>query len=206
MKLATAINAHKGSTFVVVLLLQYLFKNYTTTGYVYLALHGSYGICWLLKDYYYPDAQWQRRVDFTEAFTAFSAVNLYWLAPYLLLKNKAQPEASKFMICTVMVMYIIGFFFHFVSDAQKYYTLKLHQGLITTGLFASTRNPNYFGEVLIYLSFALLSGHYVPFLVLAFFIFAVFIPNMLKKDKSLARYPEFQSYYERTSLLIPKFW
>jgi Protein of unknown function (DUF1295) len=48
-------------------------------------------------------------------------------------------------------------FLHFVGDAQKYYTLRFWSGLIEDGLFARTRNPNYLGETLIYISFATVS-------------------------------------------------
>ncbi|NER47295.1 MAG: steroid 5-alpha reductase, partial [Symploca sp. SIO1A3] len=31
-----------------------------------------------------------------------------------------------------------------------------------------------------------------------------FIPNMLKKDKSLSRYPEFEEYKANSGLLLPQ--
>jgi len=36
------------------------------------------------------------------------------------------------------------------------------------------------------------------------FIAGVFIPNMLKKDRSLSRYPEFDAYKANSGLLLPK--
>ncbi|MFN6180885.1 MAG: hypothetical protein ACK4ZH_09320 [Dolichospermum sp.] len=36
------------------------------------------------------------------------------------------------------------------------------------------------------------------------FIAMIFVPNMLKKDKSLSRYPEFAEYKENSGLLFPK--
>ena len=75
-----------------------------------------------------------------------------------------------------------------------------------TELFGHTRNPNYLGEILIYLSFAILSWHWVPFAVLATWIFGFFVRNMLKKDKSLSRYPEFAEYKLRSGLLFPKLY
>jgi hypothetical protein len=70
--------------------------------------------------------------------------------------------------------------------------VKYRKGLITEGFFSRCRNPNYLGEILIYLGFALLAQHWLPFLVLGGFITGVFIPNMLKKDRSLSRYPHQQ--------------
>lgn len=99
---------------------------------------------------------------------------------------------------------ITGIMLHYGSDAQKYFTLKYNQGLITEGFFSRSRNPNYLGEILIYLGFAMLAQHWLPFVILGVFVALVFFPNMLKKDQSLSRYPEFAAYKERSGLLLPK--
>jgi protein-S-isoprenylcysteine O-methyltransferase Ste14 len=87
---------------------------------------------------------------------------------------------------------------------QKHMWLKLRPGeLLTEGLWARVRNPNYFGELLIYLSFALLAMHWLPILLLAAFVMVYWLPNMRRKDASLARYPEFAAYKRRAKLFIP---
>ena len=48
--------------------------------------------------------------------------------------------------------------------------------------------------------------HWLPYAMLAGFGFAVFLPNMRKKDESLSRYPGFAAYRERSGLLLPKWW
>lgn len=35
------------------------------------------------------------------------------------------------------------------------------------------------------------------------FLAVIWIPNMRKEDRSLARYPEFEAYRNRTKLFIP---
>lgn len=101
---------------------------------------------------------------------------------------------------------LLGIFLHYGSDAQKYYTLKYKSGLITEGFFARCRNPNYLGEACIYISFAMLAQHWLPFLILGFMVAMVWIPNMLKKDQSLSRYPEFENYKANSGLIFPKLW
>jgi protein-S-isoprenylcysteine O-methyltransferase Ste14 len=87
---------------------------------------------------------------------------------------------------------------------QKHVSLRLRPGvLITEGLWGISRNPNYLGELCIYLSFALLALHWAPVLFLGLVIAGVWIPNMRRKDASLSRYPEFTEYKRRTKLLIP---
>jgi protein-S-isoprenylcysteine O-methyltransferase Ste14 len=60
------------------------------------------------------------------------------------------------------------------------------------------------GEILIYLGFAILAQHWLPFMILGAFFAGIFVPNMLKKDRSLSRYPEFAAYKNNSGLLIPK--
>ena len=98
----------------------------------------------------------------------------------------------------------MGVFLHFASDAQKYFTLKLKKDLIKDGFFKRIRNTNYLGELLIYISFSILSMSYIPFLILGIFFFLVFIPRMLKKDKSLSKYKDFKEYKSKSGLILPK--
>ncbi len=57
---------------------------------------------------------------------------------------------------------------------------------------------------MIYLGFAMLAQHWLPFVILGLVVALVFAPNMLKKDRSLARYREFAAYKKRSGLLLPK--
>ena len=82
--------------------------------------------------------------------------------------------------------------------------MKIAPGeLIQSELFNKSRNINYFGELLIYTSFALLSMHWIPIIVLLLFIVIIWTPNMLKKDKSLSRYEDFEDYKKRSRLFWP---
>ena len=201
MKLKHAINLHKGLTAVIIAGLMLAYQNFTLGSWVYLALHGTYGFLWLLKDRLYPDRQWEQEMSVGAATGTFAVLMLYWVAPFVLISRGTVPPLP--LVALAIALNIWGIFLHYVSDAQKYYTLKYQPGLITEGLFARCRNTNYLGEVLIYLSFALLAQHWLPFAILALFVGGVFVPNMLKKDQSLSRYPAFASYKERSGLLLP---
>ncbi len=202
MQIRQVINLHKGLTAPVVLALMAAYQNGSMGAWIYLALHGTYGILWLFKDRLYPDRQWERQVDLPMAVGVFLMLGLYWLAPFLLISTGVMPSAP--LIAAAVALNILGVFLHYGSDAQKHFTLRYHQGLISEGFFARCRNTNYLGEILIYLSFALLAMHWIPYVVLAGYVSAVFLPNMRRKDESLSRYPEFAAYRERSGLVLPR--
>jgi len=202
MKLKHIINLHKATTFIVVLGLMVVYQNFTIGPWVYLALHGTYGFLWLLKDRIYPDKQWEQEISLGKGLFTFVAIGLYWVAPFILISSRVEPAFP--LIATAIAINMLGIFLHYVSDAQKYYTLKYQTGLITEGFFARCRNTNYLGEILIYLAFAMLAMHWLPFVILGLFIAGIFIPNMQKKDQSLSRYTEFDVYKANSGLLFPK--
>jgi steroid 5-alpha reductase family enzyme len=202
MKLKYPVNLHKGMTALVVVGMMVYFQNFSTSAWVYLALHGSYGVLWLLKDKIFPDKQWENKVSVAYAIFVFLVLGLYWIAPLILISSGTV--TPPYIIGISVALSMIGGMLHFGSDAQKYFTLQYKPGLITDGFFSRSRNINYLGELMIYGAFALLTISWWGFLGIALFFLGAFIPNMLKKDKSLSRYPEFADYKNRSGLLFPR--
>ena len=202
MKLNQIINLHKGLTVFVVAGLMVFYKNYSIAAWVYLSLHGTYGILWLLKEKIFPDPYFKEKINLVTSITGFIFLGSYWIAPFILISS--QKSVSYPIIAASISINIIGVFLHFASDAQKYFALKIKKELIKDGFFKNIRNTNYLGEILIYLSFAILSMSYIPFAILALFFFGVFLPRMQKKDKSLAKYASFKEYKRISGLLLPK--
>ena len=183
----------------------FYFNNFGVGPYIYLAIHGTYCGLWLMKEYYFPDKVWDTSLNpFIAVFLyLFLGPFSYWIAPFLLIRSGAQPTPA--VIALAVSLNILGIFFHFCGDCQKYYTLKYHKGLIQEGLFSQSRNINYLGEILTYLSFNIVSQHWLPFVCQAAYIIFLFYPNMRKKDQSLSRYDGFKAYRAKTWLLLPKF-
>jgi protein-S-isoprenylcysteine O-methyltransferase Ste14 len=203
VKMNWVINFQKGGTLPFVLALMALTDTWTATAWTYLALHGSYGLIWLMKDLIMPDARWQRRITFGGAFLSFALVlGPHWLAPILLIRD--QTEQPAWLLASAAIAYAIGVVLMMASDAQKHFTLAERRGLITTGFFARVRHPNYLGEMILYASFAVVAGHWLPWLVLAWVWLGLFVPNMLGKEASMSRYPEWPAYRARTGMLLPR--
>ena len=206
MKQKFYIDTHKGLTSIYVLSLVFLFSAWENTNiFIYLALHGSYGILWILKSYIYPDRQWESTCSIWYGLFIWMGLSLYWISPYIIITQNINPPNWYLAVC--IMIYIIGIFLHFTSDMQKFTQLKYKPNiLIKNIMFSRIRNMNYLGELLIYLGFSLLAMHWIPILVLFIFIIIIWIPNMIKKDKSLSRYNDFDDYKKKSYSFLPYLW
>jgi protein-S-isoprenylcysteine O-methyltransferase Ste14 len=206
-KLAWVINFQKAGTFALLGGLMWHYRNSSPAAWVYLAMHGSYGLVWILKDVAFPDPSWQQRVTIGGAINAFAFVlGWYWLFGWLLISGVSAPTyplPDPAWFCLCISLCIVGCAIMIAADAQKYFTLRAKPGLITDGMFRYVRHPNYLGEMLIYGSFALMVGHWLPWLVLTFVWFGVFAPNMALKEASMARHPGWAEYRRRSWWLVP---
>ncbi len=206
IKIAWVINLHKFLTVFVIALLMIVFNNYSTVAWVYLALHGTYGFCWLLKHVAFRDSKYETRATLGGAVFLFLLLGTYWIAPYLIISNALGADRlapSNWLFAFCIAFFILGVTIMTVSDCQKNITLKIRQGLITGGMFKYVRHPNYLGEMMLYFSLALLVQHWLPWLILAYWWITVFLVNMLIIESSLSRYPEWEAYKARTGMLLP---
>jgi len=173
--------------------------------WVYLGLHGTYGVLWVVKSRVFGDRNWERPATLFRGVLLVTGLLGYWAAPVLVCLADSAAPAWLLGLCTAV--FGGGVFLHFASDMQKHMHLTHRRGvLLTDGLWARTRNPNYLGELLIYVSFTALSRHWLPLLLFASVVAMEWIPNMLRKDRSLARYPEFAAWKARSGLLFPRLW
>ena len=105
-------------------------------------------------------------------------------------------------------IYVAGTVVHFLSDYQKRRFKQQPDSkdrILDTGLWSASRHPNYFGDFLIYVSFAVISGRVwgwaAPMLNLAQYVF-----DAIPKNESWAaqRYGgAWDDYRKRTKAFLP---
>ena len=197
------INFQKGGTLPFCLLLMYYFDNFSTQALFYTAAHGTYGLVWLLKHCFFRDANWDAKQTILGCCNSFLLVlGPYWLNPYLLI-SKTATAATPTKCAVACGISILGMVIMCASDAQKHFTLRIKKGLITTGLFALCRHPNYLGEMMIYGGFAMMVEHWIGWAVLAFVWVQLFHTNILYKEASMSRYSAWPEYTSRTGMILP---
>jgi steroid 5-alpha reductase family enzyme len=106
---------------------------------------------------------------------------------------------------------LFAILFESASDIQlqKFRLIKKPGQIMQTGLWRYSRHPNYFAEILFWLSVASISAAqgiywaYAGPVILSFLLIKV--SGIALTEKRYAKNPEFQTYKERTSALIPWF-
>ena len=132
--------------------------------------------------------------------------------PIVLIHEKS---GSEFGVLTAIgiAVWLTGYYFEVVGDAElkKFKSNPENKGkLITTGLWALTRHPNYFGEAVMWWGifivaisvgvpwFAIISPITITFLLL-------FVSGVPLLEKSMEKRPGFEAYAKRTNKFFPWF-
>jgi protein-S-isoprenylcysteine O-methyltransferase Ste14 len=196
------IDIMKASTLPFCMLMAYKYKNYSPTMMTYTAIHGSYGILWLLKSLVYPDPKWEKQVPWSQFGVVLFGLGTFWYSPYLIASKSI--EHSNPSLAALTIWYVFGVFLHFGSDLQKAITLELNPGkLITNRFFGFVRHPNYLGEFMIYSTFVLLSKSPLMQFYFANYMLISWVPNMIWKERSMSRYEEWKAYAKRVKAFLP---
>jgi protein-S-isoprenylcysteine O-methyltransferase Ste14 len=211
LKFASVIDTHKACTLPVLALLAWFYAAETpaassTAVFVYVAMHGAYGIAWLLKAVAFPDSSWQVRITLPSTVVVLVSLSLYWSIGWLLISGTTVPHYpvdERIWLGVCIVICTLGITIMLASDAQKYFTLRERRGLITDGMFRHVRHPNYLGEMMIYAALALMVWHWYPAVLLACIWIGYFAINMIMKEASMSRYHEWQAYRARSWWLVP---
>lgn len=202
LRLDLAINLQKLITVFVIYTMMHWYDNFSLGAWVYLGLHGVYGYTWLIKDLAFPNRVFSKRMTIGALVVLYGGLNLlYWSLPWLFISRHVEPGGV--LLFAAIFMHTLGVAWMAAGDLQKNCVLRNQPGLITNGVFAYTRNPNYLGEVMIYASYALLAAHWFGWLVIALQFFCLFLPRMLAKDASISRHPGWADYQRQSGLIVP---
>jgi hypothetical protein len=141
MKLKYYVDSHKGITGPVMLALLLIYgRTDNPAAWIYFAMHGGYGLFWVLKSSIFPDKRWDKDVSvWFGVFGTWGGLSLYWVGGWMLMYFDARPPA--WYLGLSVFLYAAGLFFHFGADMQKHARLTSTPGLITDGFSASPGIP-----------------------------------------------------------------
>jgi protein-S-isoprenylcysteine O-methyltransferase Ste14 len=203
----TAINTAKVITVICLIGCAIVFGVHNFRQVIYLCLHISYCTWWLLEQWFYP----QRRQLFNEPIgligfiSALVFVGIFYAMPGYFAFTNPTP-LGLITVAIALPLYIFGSLINASADVQKMIAKQVNPGLVKDNIWRFSRNINYFGDILRYLSFSVVAGSIWAYLVPTS-IAILYIQRILQKEQQMAsKYPEFAEYQRSTSRFIPFIW
>ena len=143
------INAQKTGTIFLMFSLMVYYNNFSTGAWLYLSLHGTYGLLWFLKDMVFPDKSFQAKLTIVPALLVSLFLLSYWLMGFEIMCGLGDQNPSGKKIFGCFFLFSLGNILMMCADLQKYIVLKYKKGLIDDYFMKNNRNTNYFGEIIV---------------------------------------------------------
>lgn len=199
------VNFNKGTMGIYLFILMCYYDNFSLGAWVYLALHGNYGICWWIKDRVFPDAGFGQPATFMSILLPFPVALIpYYYIGYWMMSGTHNRDPSPERIFCAIQLYTLGVVFMMLTDAQKYLVLREKKGLITHCMNGWSRNMNYVGEMMLYGSFGVMCQRWEVWLIYSYMWGGVFLLRMMVKQYSLSKKAGWEEYKAKTWPLLPK--
>jgi steroid 5-alpha reductase family enzyme len=144
------------------------------------------------------------------------SVWIIMLPSFYILSSQSSRKLSPIMYLGIL-LWLTGLVIETIADYQKYFfkiNLQNKGSWIETGLWKYSRHPNYFGEMLCWWGIFIFSTPFLsdwawilaigPIYITSLLLFVSGIPPLEKKYNEIFKdNPGYQSYKNRTSLIIP---
>jgi len=204
----TAINTAKVLTILLLLGLAAVVGVRDMRQVVYLSLHISYCLWWLLEQWCFPERGRQLftdRVGPLRFLFALLFIGVLYSLPGLL--AFLNPEPISFgAVALGLGLFSFGSLINASADVQKMTAKAMGAGLVADGIWRRVRHVNYLGDLLRYLSFAVVAGMGWAYLVPGL-VFLLYLQRIGVKERQMAaKYPEFATYQQRSARLLPGLW
>lgn len=168
------------------------------------------------EDYRYVNMRqrWGSKFVYLKAYLnvfVLQGVLLYIVSLPIILVMTSSVNSTSFLTFLGLVIWLTGFAFEVIGDYQlmRFKENKQNQGkLLTTGLWALTRHPNYFGEALSWWGIYVITlvevrnipGIVGPIIITLLLLFISGVPLLEKKYKNR---PDFIDYAAKTPKFVP---
>jgi len=103
-----------------------------------------------------------------------------------------------------LLFFIIGSYFLFTSHQTIFKKNEENKGIITNGVFSLVRHPMYFGSILLFFSFVILSYSILAFLVWLVIVFFYYFISHYEEKLLIKKFSDkYREYQKRVPMFIP---
>lgn len=148
-------------------------------------------------------------------FAVQGVISFVVAAPLLWVMAFQLPLNGSYLVLAGVALWLLGFGFEAVGDWQlsRFKSDPANRGrLLTGGLWALTRHPNYFGDALLWWGYYLIAvsvpgGWVSAFGPLVMTVLIRFVSGVAMLDRDqIARRPAYADYIRSTPAFVPRLW
>lgn len=205
----TALNIAKVLTVLCLVAFAVVFGIFDWRQIIYLCLHISYCLWWLLEQWLYPLRRQQLFNEPVGGALGFIFILLfvgvfYALPGYLAFTNPIPLSFAA--VGVALPLYIFGSLVNASADVQKLTAKQWGAGLVRDGIWRFARHINYFGDLLRYLSFSVVAGSLWAYLVPGT-VTLLYLQRIFQKEQAMSeKYQDYTEYQQSSTRLIPFIW
>ena len=204
----TAINVAKVVTILCLIVLALIYGIHELRQVIYLCLHISYCLWWLLEQWLFPQRRHQiftDQVGMSTFLIILLFVGVFYASPGYGAFVNPNPIAYS-TVAVALPLYIFGSLLNTGADVQKMTAKSMGSSLVKDGIWRSVRHVNYLGDLMRYTSFSVIAGSLWAFL-LPGVITLLYVPRIIQKEQEMvAKYPDFAAYQQSSTRLLPWIW
>jgi protein-S-isoprenylcysteine O-methyltransferase Ste14 len=204
----TAINTAKILTILLLVAYALVFGIKDLRQIIYLCLHISYCLWWLVEQWFYPlrrQQMFSEPIGVTGFIFCLLFVGVFYSFPGYLAFTNLEP-LSLVTVAVALPLFIFGSLINATADIQKLTAKQYGADLVSDGIWRFSRNINYFGDLLRYLSYSVMAGSIWSY-SLPTFIALLYIQRIFSKEQSMSKkYQDYQEYQQASARLIPFIW
>ncbi|MGD1874021.1 MAG: DUF1295 domain-containing protein [Mastigocoleus sp.] len=204
----TAINIAKVITILCLIILSVIYGFQDQRQVIYLCLHISYCSWWLLEQWLFPERAQQifnEKVGILAFIAVLLFVGVFYALPGYFAFTNSHP-ISYLTIAIALPLYIFGSLINTGADVQKMVAKSMGASLVNDGIWRFVRHINYLGDLMRYTSFSVIAGSLWAF-ILPCIITLLYLQRISQKEEAMAaKYPDFATYKQNSSRLLPGIW
>jgi len=185
--------------------LMYHFDNFTLPSFLFFGFCLSHELMKIAAVYAFPilsESKYIGAISLPNSLYLITSIPRLLVAYTIISDNKTSPSSERlFWACFT---FVLAMTLLMISETQKAVFMKFNKNVVTSGVFATTRNPEILAEICILAAYTILVNSPLCYLLTAVVCVPILYLVATKKERSLEKEEEWKKYRHDTWMILPK--
>jgi len=184
--------------------LMYHFDNFSLPSFLFFGFCLSHEVMKIAAVYAFPilsESKYIGAISLSNSLYLISSIPRLLMAETIISDNKTPSSERLFWACFI---FVLAMTLLMISETQKAVFMKFNKNVVTSGVFATTRNPEVLAEISILAAYTILVNSHLYYFLTAVVCLPILYLVATKKERSLEKEEEWKKYRHDTWMILPK--